>query len=100
MRIPNKSLLCTIFSDKNMLALLVDVTESMWSTTDENIERLHGLIVRSTSDYFGHDEYLSICDKVAKLSGSVTRSDNGPRCRLVTRGCLPRKIFAMGCCGG
>lgn len=67
MRIPNKSLLYTIYSDKSMLALLVDVAESMWPTTDENIERLHGLIVRSTSDYFGHDEYLSICDKVANL---------------------------------
>lgn len=100
MRIPNKSLLCTIFSDKNMLALLVDVTESMWSTTDENIERLHGLMVRSASDYFGHDEYLSICDKVARLSGSVTRSDNVPQCRCVIRGYPPHKIFAMGYCGG
>ena len=100
MRVPNKSLLYAIFSSKDMLVSLVDVTESMWPITDKNIECLHELIVRSTSTYFGHDEYLSTCDKVAKLSGSVTRSDNGPLCRLVTRGCLPRKLFALGCCGG
>lgn len=67
MRIPNKSLLYTIFSSRDMLVSLVDVTESMWPITDKNIERLHELIVRSTSTYFGHDEYLSTCDKVANL---------------------------------
>lgn len=67
MRIPNKSLLYTIFSSKDMLVSLVDVTESMWPITDKNIECLHELIVRSTSTYFGHDEYLSTCDKVANL---------------------------------
>ena len=50
-----------------MLVSLVDVTESMWLITDKNIECLHELIVRSTSTYFGHDEYLSTCDKVANL---------------------------------
>ena len=67
MRVPNKSLLYTIFSSKDMLVSLVDVTESMWPITDKNIECLHELIVRSTSAYFGHDEYLSTCDKVANL---------------------------------
>ena len=67
MRVPNKSLLYAIFSSKDMLVSLVDVTESMWSITDKNIECLHELIVRSTSTYFGHDEYLSTCDKVANL---------------------------------
>ena len=67
MRIPNKSLLYTIFSDRSMLASLIDVTESMWPITDKNIEHLHELIVRSTSSYFGHDEYRSIYDKVANL---------------------------------
>lgn len=55
MRVPNKSLLYAIFSSKDMLVSLVDVTESMWPITDKNIECLHELIVRSTSTYFGHD---------------------------------------------
>lgn len=67
MRVPNKSLLYAIFSSKDMLVSLVDVTESMWPITDKNIECLHELIVRSTSTYFGHDEYLLTCDKVANL---------------------------------
>ena len=74
MRIPNKSLLYTIFSDRNMLASLVDVAESMWPITDKNIEHLHELIVRSTSSYFGYDEYQSIYDKVANLLYVVAKN--------------------------
>ena len=67
MRIPNKSLLYAIFSSKDMLVSLVDITESMWPITDKNIERLYELIARSTLSYFGYDEHLSTCDKVANL---------------------------------
>lgn len=67
MRVPSKTLLYSVFSSKDMLSSLVDTTESMWLLTDDNIEWLHELIIRSTLSYFEHDEYLSICDKVANL---------------------------------
>ena len=74
MKIPNNTLLYKVFSSRELISSLVDVTESMWPTTDKNIELLHSLIVRASTSYFGHAKYLSVCEKVANIMYIIAKN--------------------------
>ena len=68
MREPSPDFLSIVFSDLTSLSVLgVDVSESMWNPTNDNIKILSSLFDQVFTSFAGEPLYPTLIDKTANL---------------------------------